>query len=330
MKPGAAEMDRILVTGANGFIGGTLCRRLSEKGFGVRGSFRSRDSVPAFFEQRGSVDFAVTGDFGGDADWTKALEGVNTVIHLAARVHVMNESAKDPLAEFIRTNSVATELLARAAAKAGVRRIVYVSTIKVNGEKTGRVPFSEDDLPSPQDPYAVSKLKAEHALMRVSEETGLEFVILRPPLVYGPGVKGNMLRLMGIIHKGLPLPLAGILNKRSLIGLENIADALILSATRPEAAGQVFLLSDGEDVSTPDLVRMIASAMGRRARLLTIPDFLFRAASSLFPPVRPALERLTDSLFVDSSRFRKVMDWRPPQSLKEGIGTMVSEYLTGE
>ncbi len=220
--------------------------------------------------------------------------------------------------------------MAAAAARAGVKRFVYLSSVHVHGVSTpDRIPFHESSPPRPAEPYAVSKWEAEQALQDVCRATGMEAVVLRPPLVYGPGpIKGNMLRLLDAVHRGRVLPLGAIRNSRSFIGLENLASALELCATAPQAAGQSFLISDGTDVSTPDLIRWIARAMGRPANLWAVPEPFLSLAGALCPPVGRALKRLSDSLLVDSGRFRGMMGWRPPQTLDQGIAAMVSDFLT--
>ncbi len=236
-------MSRILVTGANGFVGRYLCLKMQRQGWQVRGAVRTLCYLPS------GVAPVSVGMLNGVTDWTEALRDLTTVIHLAARVHVMHDDAADPLEEFRKVNVVGTEHLARSAAANGVKRLVYVSSIKVNGEETnGGHSHTELDTPSPQDPYGISKWEAEQALHRVAEETGLEVVIVRPPLVYGAGVKGNFAQMLKVLAKRIPLPLASAENLRSLVYVENLADALIVCATHPgDPAGQTYLVSDGED-----------------------------------------------------------------------------------
>lgn len=312
---------KILVTGANGFIGRVLCPELRRRGHEVRRAVRQ--ATPE--AQAGT--FGV-GHIDGHTDWTPALPGVDTVIHLAARVHVMREQAQDPLAAFRRVNVAGTEHLARAAAAAGVKRLVYVSSIKVNGEQTGPgEKFTEEDAPAPRDPYGVSKLEAEHALRRVAGETGLEVVIVRPPLVYGPGVKGNFRQMLKVLGSGLPLPLAAIHNRRSLVYVENLADALIACATHPAAAGQTYLVSDGEDLSTPALLRTLGQALGKRAWLLPLPVRLLQKLATVAGKAAQA-DRLTGSLCVDSGKIRSQLDWMPPRTLQQGLQTTAEWYRT--
>ncbi len=229
----------------------------------------------------------------------------------------MDETSGDPLAAYRQVNVEGTECLARQAAAKGVQRLVFLSSVKVLGEETD-VPYSEQNLPGPQDPYGVSKLEAENILQQIAEETGLEVVIIRPPLVYGPGVKANFRKLLGMIQRGLPLPFAGINNRRSLIYLGNLIDVIITCATHPKAAGNTFMVSDGEDISTPELIRRIAHALGVSARLFPVPLSLMRLAGKLVGR-SAAVNRLTGSLTVDSSKIRRELGWEPPFTMEEGL-----------
>jgi nucleoside-diphosphate-sugar epimerase len=261
----------------------------------------------------------VVGPIDGKTDWSEALAGVEVVIHLAARVHVMRDDATDPLDEFRKVNVAGTERLARSAAASGVKRLVYVSSIKVNGESTGEGEvFTEADVPSPQDPYGVSKWEAEQVLSHVSQETGLEVVIVRPPLVYGAGVKGNFVQMLGVLAKGVPLPLASVHNLRSLVYVGNLVDALIVCAKHAGAAGQTYLVSDGEDVSTTDLLRQLGTAMGCPARLFSCPHALLKLAGRLTGKAEQ-VERLLGSLRVDSGKIRRELNWSPPYTLGQGL-----------
>jgi nucleoside-diphosphate-sugar epimerase len=315
---------KVLVTGANGFVGQRLIEILAEAGHQVVAAVRGAKPTNLIYPK---VAFSPVGDIGPSTDWTPVLHGVDVIIHLAARVHVMKESLKDPLAEYRRVNVAGTRHLALMAIRSGVERFVYVSTVKVNGENTTEKPFSENDVPSPQEAYSISKWEAEEALNDISSRTGLEIVILRPPLVYGQGVKGNMLSLMRYVDRGYPLPFGGINNKRSFISLDNLADVLLTSATKTECAGRTFLVSDGEDLSTSELIKKIAGAMNRRAHLINIPEKFYSVVGAMVPALSPIIGRLTGSLVVDSSLFRRVAGWRPCQTVNNGVKAMVSEYL---
>lgn len=322
-------MAAILLTGANGFVGQHLGAYLAKQGHQVIATLRRDDVIfdytPAHVAKINVID--------ADTDWTTALEGVEVVIHLAARVHVMREKATDPLLEFRQMNVEGTVRLAQQAVEAGVRRIVFISSIKVNGEVTTTRPFTEQDDAIPEDPYAYSKWEAEQHLMDVAAKTGLEVSIIRPPLVYGPGVRGNFLSLMGLAAKGWPLPLASIDNRRSLVGIENLCSLIEVCARHPQAADDVFLVADGQDISTPELIRMLAEAMNRSSRLLPFPTAILAGVSRLFGQ-RGAWERLAGSLQVDISKARQQLGWEPSISLEQGLADTVDWYqkthLAGE
>jgi nucleoside-diphosphate-sugar epimerase len=246
------------------------------------------------------------------ADWSIALQDIDVVVHAAARVHVMSDRSADPLAEFRKVNVDGTVHLAREAAASGAKRFIFLSSVKVNGEMTatGR-PFRAADIPAPQDPYGVSKLEAEQALMQVGKETGMEIVVVRPPLVYGPGVKANFHNMMRWLRKGIPLPLGSIDNRRSFVALDNLVDLIITCINHPAAAGHVFLVSDGEDLSTPELLRRLGAALGRPARLLPVPTFLLISGAALLG--KPGIaQRLCSSLQLDISDTTEILGWRPP------------------
>lgn len=305
------------ISGANGFVGKALCAEAIRRGFAVKGAVRRQAALPAGVVR---IELDTLTD---EVQLAEKLHDVDVVIHLAARVHVMQEQASDPLAAFREVNTLATEKLARAAAAQGVKRFVFVSTIKVNGEETrlDRA-YTENDVAHPLDPYGISKWEAEQVLHKVAAETGLEIVIVRPPLVYGSGVKGNFAQLIAVVQKGWFLPLASVRNSRSMLYLGNFVDALLLCATHPAASGKTYLLSDGEDLSTPGLLRQLAQAMGRQARLFSAPAGLLRLAGRLLG--RSAqIERLTGSLKVDCRLIKRELDWRPPYSVQQGMRATV-------
>ncbi len=308
--------QNVLVTGPTGFIGRALVTELARKNFFVRAALRRDSAASASFDAR--VTTHMVGDIGPTTDWGAALDNVQAVVHLAARVHVMEERTSDPLAEYRRTNTQGTIRLASMAAQAGVHRFVYMSTIKVNGEETAGAPFREEDPTRPSDPYSVSKWEAEQGLRRIASETGMEVVIVRPPLVYGPGVGGNFLAMLKWIERGIPLPLANVRNQRSLIGLRNLVSLVLLCLSHPAAAGEVFLVADGEDVSTPDLLRRMAHALGRKPRLFPLPVPVLRASTRLLG-MKKAGDRLCGSLRVDSGKARRLLAWDPPTSMDEEL-----------
>jgi len=311
---------KFLITGANGFVGKPLCTELLRQGQSVRAALRSA-SKPV-----DDVEVVISGSIDGRTDWTEALRGVDVAIHLAARVHVMRETAGDPLAEFLEVNLHGTANLAQQAARAGVKRFVYVSSIKVNGEQTSATqPLTELDKANPQDPYAISKWQAEQALQRIAQETNLEVVIVRPPLVYGPGVKGNFISLLAAIDKGIPLPLASANNARSLVYVGNLVDALIACATHPAAAGQTYLVSDGEDISTALLTEKIANALGRSSRSFHLPPTLLRAVAVLAGRSEQ-VDRLFGSLRISNKKIRGELFWSPPYTLEQGLRATADWY----
>ena len=317
-------MRRVLVTGATGFVARALVPRLERDGRAVVAALRTPREVPwlARAERR------LIGDIGPDTSWRDTFEGVDAVIHLAARVHVMNEREADPLAAHRRVNTEGTAWLARRAAEAGVRRLIYVSTIKVNGEVTRGSPFTERDEPNPTDPYGLSKWEGEQAVRKAGDELGIETVVIRPPLVYGPGVKGNMERLFGLCRKGLPLPLGLVRNRRSLIAVDNLADVLVRCLDHPDAAGETFLVRDGEDISTPELIRRVAAALGRPAHLLPVPETVLRAAGALAGK-REAVARLLDSLTLDDGKLRHLLGWKAPVTMDHALAETAAWFQSG-
>lgn len=315
-------MSHILVTGASGFIGRQLCVELLRRGHQVRAAVRAPCRLPDGVEQ------VTVGAIDGATNWSAALRDIVIVIHLAARVHVMKDKSADPLAEFLKVNLLGTANLAQQAAAAGARRLVYVSSIKVNGELTRNGQnFSEHDLSAPRDPYGISKWQAEQALRHISRMTRLEVVIVRPPLVYGPGVKGNFFRLMAAIDKGVPLPLSGAHNLRSMMYVGNLVDALIACASHPAAAGRTYLVGDGEDVSTAKLAEAIAHALGRNSRSFYFPPGLLRAAAALLGRAEQ-IDRLFGSLQVSDQKIRRELGWTPPYSMEQGLRAAADWYRT--
>lgn len=304
---------RAMVTGANGFVGRSLCPVLKDAGFFVRAAVRGAGGR----EPLGG-DVMSVGDIGPETTWDKALVDVDVVVHLAARVHVLRETLEDPEDECRRVNVLGTERLAHHAARAGVKRLVYVSTTGVNGSSTAGPAVTETSTPSPANAYARSKWEAEKVLSRIAGETGLEVVILRPPLIYGPGVKANFLRLMGLVYRGLPLPLGSINNRRSLLYVGNLTDAILECVHAPEAAGETFLLSDGEDVSTPELARRIRVALGSGSRILPFPPAALRMAGRLVGK-SSSIEPLLESMVVDTAKIRNTLGWRPPYTMDHGL-----------
>ena len=310
-----APVRSVLVTGAGGFVGLRLCARLAAAGYMVKATVR-RDSA-GLAAITPAAHILRIGDIGGNTDWQAALAGVDMVVHLAARAHVMRDGASDPLGEYRWVNVAGSERLARAAAAAGVSRLIYMSSIKVNGEATVDSPFCESDAPAPIDAYGQSKWEAEQALSRIAAETGLGLTVLRPPLIYGPGVKGNLARLIGWIERGLPLPFASIANHRSLIYLENLIDAT-LAVMRHPAPGSLYLVSDAYDLSTPQLIHALARGLGKQPRLLAVPPSLLRLAGACTGQ-RDAVGRLVGSLQIDASRIATELGWRPAHDPEQGL-----------
>jgi len=312
----------VLVTGAAGFIGRELCRKMLAGNWYVRGIMRRstyRNNLPF------GVDVIPIEEITPRTDWSKILFGVHTVVHLAAQAHVINGLSEDSLAAYRYVNTAGTERLAQTASASGVKRFVYLSTVKVNGEgKAG--PYAEKDDPEPIDPYGISKWEAEQILYEISDQTGMEMVVLRPPLVYGPWVKANFLHLLKILDRSIPLPLASINNRRSLIFLGNLLSAIVTCINHPRAAGQTFLVSDGEDVSTPELIRHINSALGRPARLFPFPPVMLKMAG-IITGKSVAMDRLLRSLTIDCSKIRRELDWQAPFSMEQGLRETAKWYL---
>lgn len=315
--------ERVLVTGANGFVGSQLFKHLAaQPSVIVRGAVRAlaEGSRPGLMP---------VGELNADTDWTELLQDQQVIVHTAARAHIMEDGAVNPISEFRRVNVEGTLNLARQAAVAGVERLIFISSIKVNGEQTpaGKC-FSADDVPAPEDPYGISKCEAERGLLKVAKDTGMAVVIIRPPLVYGPGVKGNFASMLRLVAKGLPLPLGAVHNKRSLVALDNLVDLIIACIDHPAAANQVFLASDAEDLSTSELLRRIGKAMGKPARLLPVPAGLIQLGATILGK-KPIAQRLLGSLRVDISKTRNILGWAPPVSVDEGLKRCFTDNQEG-
>ncbi|MCK9380270.1 MAG: SDR family oxidoreductase [Sulfuritalea sp.] len=320
--PAKGSGRRVLVTGANGFIGQAVCADLSSRGYRVLGAVRKNHDVG----QLPAVEYLAMGDINEHTDWTSALSGADCVVHLAARVHLMRDTAADPLEEYRRANVGLTLNLARQAAVSGVRRFVFASSVKVNGEGTpvGQ-PFTADDVPRPLDPYGVSKLEAEQALLQLAEHTGLEVVIIRPVLVYGPGVKANFHEMMRWLLKGVPLPLGALHNRRSFVALDNLVDCIAQCLYHPAAANQTFLVSDGEDLTVTALLQRTAAAFGRHARLMPVPIVVLRMAGRILGK-EVIVQRLCDTLQVDITKTRHLLGWEPPVSIDAALTKTVRQF----
>jgi|SoiMethySBSTD1v2_1073268.scaffolds.fasta_scaffold55978_3 nucleoside-diphosphate-sugar epimerase len=310
--------ERVLVTGATGFVGSELCTLLSQSGYRVRAALRTDRAIPDSIAEK-----FVVGEIDDATDWQGALRDVQHVVHLAARVHVMHDSVAN--AElYMRANVGGTARLAAQAAEAGVRRLVYLSSIKVNGEQAEAPGYSAADTPHPGDAYGVSKWKAEQCLQQLADR--LEVTIVRPPLVYGPGVRANFLRLMRWVDRQWPLPLASIDNRRSLVSIWNLCDLIRLLLRAPGVAGKTWMVADGESLATPELIRRLARAMQRRARLVPVPAGALHLLGRLIGK-RDEVARLCGSLVVDTEATRRELGWSPPVSVDESLARTVSWYL---
>jgi nucleoside-diphosphate-sugar epimerase len=307
----------ILVTGAAGFVGSALCTALGQRGMPFIGAVR----------HGAEMGCAKIGNINGTTDWTGALSGCNAVIHLAARVHVMHDRVGDPLVAYREVNVDGTLNLAKQAAHQGVRRFVFVSSVKVNGEATRGRPFVPQDMPVPLDPYGQSKLEAELALREVGSQTGMEIVIVRPPLVYGPGVKANFFKLMRLVKCGVPLPFKEVRNRRSMVALDNLIDFLLLCAVHRSGAGRVFFVSDDNDLSIAELIIAIARSMGKQAILLPVPERLIRVCASAVGK-SGAADRLLGSLQVDIADARTILGWRPVIGTDMAVQQTVDHFLS--
>ena len=313
-------MLNIALTGASGFVGSSLCRELILRRFNVTAFIRDSHNLLENVQYHRIIDIE------NGVNWNATLGKIDVIVHLAARVHVIHDDAEDPLQAFLKINLHGTVNLAQAAAKAGVKRFVFVSSVKVNGEFTVNQPFSEIDVPQPQDAYAVSKWEAEIALRKIEKETGMQVVIVRPPLVYGAGVKANFASLLKVVNKKIPLPLASVEAKRSLIYVGNLVDAIIVCASNPKAAGQTYLVSDGDAVSIPQLIKKMAFALRKPCYVLPFPVAIMRMLAKAVGKTS-SVDRLTQSLVIDSSKIRQELDWKPRFTMDQGLKETADWYL---
>ena len=311
----------LLLTGGSGFVGQALTNNQTIQSLGITVVGR-RPNISL----SSNIRQITIGDFLPSTEWSRYLPGIDTVIHLAARVHVISETASDPLAEFRKTNTASTLNLASQAAASGVSRFIFLSSIKVIGEfsQPGK-PFTSDDINIPTDPYGLSKFEAEQGLRKLANQTGMEVVIIRPPLIYGPGVKANFLEMMRWLDKGVPLPLGAINNKRSLVALENLVDLIITCIDHPAAANQTFLAGDGEDLSTTELLSRISKALGKPARLIPVPERLLKIGLNAVGK-KDIAQRLCGSLQVDISKAKDLLGWEPPVSVDDGLKKTVAWF----
>jgi nucleoside-diphosphate-sugar epimerase len=314
------SLPKVLVTGAGGFIGeAVVLKLLLDRHFVPVAAARGVTSLHGLCSV---IPFDLV-----DPGAVPSFQGVNVVVHAAARVHVMNETAVDALAEFRKINVEGTLRLAQRAAEAGVTRFIFISSIKVNGESTNKgTPFKADDIPVPVDPYAVSKYEAEEGLKQLSRDSGMETVIIRPPLVYGPGVKANFMSMMQWLNKGVPLPLGAIDNRRSLVAICNLVDLIVTCIDHPAAANQIFLVSDGEDLSTTSLLRRLAKALGKKARLLPLPEWVLVFGATALGKSDVA-QRICESLQVDICKTRDLLGWNPPVTVDQAMQRTADHYL---
>ena len=313
---------KVLVTGASGFVGTTLIPKLLNAGYSVAALIRKE-----LLKSDSKIDTFLIDDLNDKVDFNYPLKHIDVVVHLAAKVHVMTEKHSDLLAEYRLINVASTLNLASQAASMGVKRFIFVSSVKVNGELTEKdMTFRADDIPNPLDPYGISKRVAEAKLLQLSKETGMEVVIIRPPLVYGPGVKANFLSMIKMLDKGIPLPFGNVSNKRSLVFIDNLVDLLLRVVDHPKAAGQIFLVSDDHDVSTTTLLKAMSSALGKKAKLIPVPIFVLKAIFYLIG--KPGLSRrLLGSLCLDITKTKELLNWKPPVSFEVGIQKTASSFL---
>ena len=316
------NFSKILVTGADGFIGKNLCAHLKESGYKVRGAVRS---IKLFSIPHGDEIYEI-GSIGASTDWSEALSGVQAVVHLVGLTHKINDSTLT-LDDYMEINFKASIKLASKASDMGVRRFVFLSSVKAAGERSFDRPLREDDPPLPEDFYGISKLEAENGLFDLSLKTGMDLVVIRPPLVYGPGVKGNFLSLIDAVSKGVPLPLSGIKNKRSMVSVFNLVDFVAHAIKHEKAGGETFFVSDNHDISTPELVRSISKLLGKPARLFPIPLTILKNTAWLTGK-SSVIEKLTGSLQVDIKKAVSLLGWKPPMGFNEGLKKTVSWYIS--
>jgi nucleoside-diphosphate-sugar epimerase len=329
---------RILVTGANGFVGKAVCAQLLAQGHQVRAVVRQHFTKEQWLAINQAVQLDLAAFINDEAfqfcqidainehtQWTAYLQNIDVVIHLAARVHIMQETADDPLTQYRHVNVIGTQHLANQAQQAGVKRFIYISSIKVNGEATQEQAFTENDRDNPQDPYGISKLEAEQALQDIALKSRMQYVIIRPSLVYGPGVKGNFFKLMQGVKRSLPLPLKGINNQRSMIFVTNLANLITATVTHPQAANQLFLAADDEALSSEQIIQQIARALEKPARLFNIPMPCLSIAAALTRK-KGYLQRLTSSLVVSNHKAKQLLAWQPPVDMQQAIQQTVNWY----
>jgi nucleoside-diphosphate-sugar epimerase len=312
---------RVLVTGATGFIGHELCKTLTQAGHVVRAALRTEQTLPPGVSER-----SVVGTIGAATEWEDALSGADAVVHLAARAHVVREPSTNTHL-YAETNSNGTRTLANAARRAGLRRFVYLSSVKVNGEETISRAYTSDDEPRPRDAYGVSKWWGERYLMEAAEGCRIEPVVVRPPLVYGPGVGANFLRLMRWVDNGWPLPFGGVRNRRSLVSIWNLCDFLVNVLENPAAPGRIWMVSDNDDLSTPELITRLARAMDRRVHLLSVPTRLLERCGALIGR-RADVARLSRSLVIDVGKTCEKLGWAPPVAVDQALARTVAWYLS--
>jgi nucleoside-diphosphate-sugar epimerase len=308
----------LLITGGTGFVGQHLVLGL------IRRKLTYQLAVRSQVESTSNHKYIRVGDFSTHTLWNQALVGVTDVVHLAAQAHITQETSRNTYAAFHEVNTVGTLHLARQAAFSGVRRFIFLSTVKVNGEGSPRA-YLENDTPSPEDAYAVSKWEAEQGLWKISADTGMQIVILRIPLVYGPGVGANFLQLLQTVNKGWPLPLGGIANRRSFLYIGNLVDAILVALEHHDAANKLYLLSDGQDVSITELVERIAQALNKPPRLFSLPQGMLRLLASALGKTS-SIDKLLVSLYLDSSKFRQELGWEQTYSLEDGLNATANWY----